>query len=57
MTQVVGDIERCQGIGADEVIVEPQFTTAAHSIDAYLDFVSEVAAAIIRDRSRTLIPA
>ena len=40
-----------------EVIVEPQFSSAGHSIEAYLDFVGEIAAAIIPGKARTLVPA
>ncbi len=57
MAQVLGDIERCREIGADEVIVEPQFSSVADSIEAYLEFVNEVAEAIIPDRTRTLVDA
>ena len=57
LAQVLGDIERCREIGAHEVIVEAQFTSVADSIDAYLEFIGEVAAAIIPDRERRLVDA
>jgi hypothetical protein len=40
---VLTDIERCRAIGAHEVIVEPQLTAPARSIDAYAAFMEQVA--------------
>ena len=42
LDQVLADIERCRAIGAHEVIVEPQLTTPARSIDAYAAFMEQV---------------
>ncbi|MCU1504832.1 MAG: putative hydride transferase [Ilumatobacteraceae bacterium] len=47
MAQVLGDIERCREIGADEVVVDAQFTSFATSADRYDEFVTDLAAAAL----------
>jgi probable F420-dependent oxidoreductase len=45
MAQVLADVERCAAIGATEVLLDPQFSTAAGSLAAYAEFTAAFAAA------------
>ena len=45
--QVIDDVRRCEAIGADEVILDAQFTTVAESAERYLGFLEDLAVATV----------
>jgi alkanesulfonate monooxygenase SsuD/methylene tetrahydromethanopterin reductase-like flavin-dependent oxidoreductase (luciferase family) len=53
-TQIADDIARCQEIGADEVILDAQFTAASTSTERYVDTIGTI---VQRARRMVAVPA